>query len=865
MRTSLASALCALVFLTSVPALAAPVSQAIKTDHLGYRPADPKIAIFSASPGTSVEVRDTADVVRFRVPLNGGSITSKGFDGPSGDNVWWVDFSAFQTPGTYRLYSPALGAQSYEFAIGDDVYNAALEAALATFYLQRCNTPKLATYVGSWADGASCHMTDTATTAAAGHTSVGSLDLTGGWHDAGDYNKYMWGAVSTAVRYLLLAYERNPSLFPDGLSAIPESGNGVSDLLDEVKYELDWMAKMQLASGAVLSQMHVDGFASDSPPSVDTNRRYYQNPNMESAAVLVGSFAHAARVFAAAGQTSYASTLQTKAITSWNWLLSQSDSAADTMREVKVWAAAELFRTAGTASGKAYVDGFYASSWSGRFYNVARYDTYAALTYVVTPGANPTVVANMRASIGAQVDYQFQNDDFYRNGMPSWSYHWGSNTPRAATGMFMLAAADLGATGGQTAAACRQRALDTLHFFHGQNALNMMYLTNMAAAGGEHSSFQFYHAWFGDSARAFSRSNFMGKPSSIAEPDYPYFKGTDNHGVSDNKVATLGPPPGFVPGGPNASYSGTATPPAGASAANRFYRDWADQTVWTAVTWEITENSIGYQGPYVALVAAFSDANAAGCTTDAECSDGLFCNGSESCDAGTCAAGPAPCTGQSCNEDTDSCFTDPCNHNGACEAGENCDNCADDCIEGGGGGCGNGACETALGEDCLSCPSDCRGQQGGSPKNRFCCGDGAGSGPVGCTDPRCTASGFQCRSTPPVPYCCGDATCSGGAETSCSCALDCGAAPGEAGRCGNGADDDCDGLVDCADPNCTGDAACAGPPCDGDGNCEAGESCTTCSGDCSGRTGGKPKDRYCCGNGVVEAPEGNGSICDGNP
>ncbi|MFN2378466.1 MAG: glycoside hydrolase family 9 protein, partial [Candidatus Binatia bacterium] len=538
---------------------AAPVSQAIKTDHLGYRPADAKIAVFSANPGSSVEVRDGADVVRFRIPADGGSISSKGFDSPSGDNVWWVEFSAFATPGTYRLHSASLAAQSYDFEIADDVYNGALTAALRTFYLQRCNTPKLAAHAGAWADAAACHMTDTTTGPAAGHTNHGVLNLTGGWHDAGDYNKYAWGAASTAVRYLLLAYERNPALFPDGASSIPESGNGVSDLLDEVKWELDWLARMQLASGAVLHQIHVDGFASDSPPSVDANVRYYQNPNMESAAVLVGSFAHAARVFEAAGMASYAATLEAKAVTSWNWLLTQSDSAADTPREAKAWAAAELFRTAGTASAKSYVDAFYSSSWSGRFFNVARFDTYAALTYVQTPAATSTVVANMRASIGAQVDYLFSNDDFYRNGMPSWSYHWGSNTPRAAQGMFLLAAAELGATGGHAAAECRRHALDTLHYFHGQNALNMMYLTGMAAAGGEHSSFQFYHAWFGDSSRAYSRNNFMGKPASVVEPDYPYFKGIDNHGVSDNKAATLGPPPGFVPGGPNASYSGTAT------------------------------------------------------------------------------------------------------------------------------------------------------------------------------------------------------------------------------------------------------------------------------------------------------------------
>ena len=67
----------------------------------------------------------------------------------------------------------------------------------------------------------------------------------------------------------------------------------------------------------------------------------------------------------------------------------------------------------------------------------------------------------------------------------------------------------------------------------------------------------------------------------------------------------MGPPPGIVPGGPNKDYSGTATPPANAGFYNRYYRDWADQVEWTARTWEITENSIGYQGPYVALGAYF--------------------------------------------------------------------------------------------------------------------------------------------------------------------------------------------------------------------------------------------------------------------
>jgi hypothetical protein len=91
----------------------APVSQAIKLDHFGYRSADTKVAIFTVDPGPTVEVWDTADVTVFRVPADGGVITDRGSDGaPSGDHVWWVDFSAFDTPGSYRLYSSTLDTTS---------------------------------------------------------------------------------------------------------------------------------------------------------------------------------------------------------------------------------------------------------------------------------------------------------------------------------------------------------------------------------------------------------------------------------------------------------------------------------------------------------------------------------------------------------------------------------------------------------------------------------------------------------------------------------------------------------------------------------------------------------------------------------
>ncbi|HWO21409.1 MAG TPA: multicopper oxidase family protein [Kofleriaceae bacterium] len=110
---------------------------------------------------------------------------------------------------------------------------------------------------------------------------------------------------------------------------------------------------------------------------------------------------------------------------------------------------------------------------------------------------------------------------------------------------------------------------------------------------------------------------------------------------------------------------------------------------------------------------------------------------------------------------------------------------------------------------------------------------------------------------------CGDGTCSGG-ETRCSCPADCGVPPTAETVCADGLDNDCDGALDCADTNCATVPACAPPACDGDGTCEAGESCTNCPADCASVTTGPTSQRYCCGDGVMQAAEGNGTVCDGN-
>jgi hypothetical protein len=87
---------------------------------------------------------------------------------------------------------------------------------------------------------------------------------------------------------------------------------------------------------------------------------------------------------------------------------------------------------------------------------------------------------------------------------------------------------------------------------------------------------------------------------------------------------------------------------------------------------------------------------------------------------------------------------------------------------------------------------------------------------------------------------------------------------GTAEICDDGIDNDGDTLVDCDDGDCSGDPACQTGACDNDGVCEAGEDCNSCISDCAGQTGGKPANRFCCGNGIAEAAEGDGTICDDN-
>jgi len=156
-----------------------------------------------------------------------------------------------------------------------------------------------------------------------------------------------------------------------------------------------------------------------------------------------------------------------------------------------------------------------------------------------------------------------------------------------------------------------------------------------------------------------------------------------------------------------------------------------------------------------------------------------------------------------------------CNNDGSCDPGEDCVSCAADCGQESGALCGNGLCEGGDGENFTTCPADCAGKQTGSAAKQFSCGfdDGQVTNPIGCgvdvNDDRCidASASLFCRVTERLSACCGDKLCEG-AETISSCANDCDpnactpTEPVVEYSCSDGEDNDCDGLIDTADPDC---------------------------------------------------------------
>lgn len=602
----------------------------IVLDQFGYLPTSEKIAVlrdpqtgFDASdeftPSASYSVVDSAteEVVFTAAPT---AWDDGAEHAASGDRAWWFDFSSVTTPGEYYVVDEARQLRSPTFRIGDDVYRDVLKHAVRTFFYQRAGFAKTAEYAGEgWADEAS-HLGPRQDAEARLFSSPDDAstarDLQGGWYDAGDYNKY----TNWTARYvieLLRAAAESPLAFGDDFG-IPESGNDVPDVIDEAKWGMDWLVRMQNEDGSVLSIVGLDGA---SPPSSADGPSLYGPASTSATLSTAAAFAFGARALASYWPE-YAADLETRAVRAWAWASTNpevtfrnndaaegSEGLGAGQQEVdeygrlvkRVEAAVYLFEITGEAAYQSFVDDNYESlhfmewSWASPFQTA---EQEALLHYAALPSATASVAEAIRGTFtrALQGEDNFgavqTNADAYLAFIKD--YTWGSNATQSNQGNQFL---DLVRFSVDTSARpqAEAAALRHVHYLHGTNPLGLVYLSNMAEHGAEHSVNEFYHTWFGDGSEAWDRVG----------------------------TSTYGPPPGFLTGGPNPSYDwdgccpdscGSAEnsarctsepiePPKG-QPAQKSYKDF--NTSWPLNSWAVTENSNGYQTAYIRLLAHFA-------------------------------------------------------------------------------------------------------------------------------------------------------------------------------------------------------------------------------------------------------------------
>lgn len=217
----------------------------ILVDQVGYAQGSNKIAVFQGELLPDSFVLIDADS---KEEVYKGEIVQKGYDEETGVFVSYGDFTSFRTPGSYYIEAAVIG-QSYTFEITKNPYDKLYDVALKQYYYNRCGLTLSSELAGDAAHNA-CHSRE----AQMKEEASVKLDVSGGWHVDEASTRDVTTGCST-VNYLLLAYEMCPETFDDDLG-IPESGNGIPDILDEVKYEIDWLLKMQdSTSGAVYSSV----------------------------------------------------------------------------------------------------------------------------------------------------------------------------------------------------------------------------------------------------------------------------------------------------------------------------------------------------------------------------------------------------------------------------------------------------------------------------------------------------------------------------------------------------------------------------------------------------------------------------------
>lgn len=480
------------------------VHKNIMVNQIGYYCDLPKtVTLVSPFQLDSFFVRDNNKAIVFR-----GALKKVGTN-------YIGDFTVLEKAGTYHVWIPALG-RSCSFEIGNNIYADALRASLKAFYYQRSSIPIEEKYAGKWNRKAGHPDTSLLMHNSTGKS--GKYSSPGGWYDAGDYGKYIVnGGIS--VNTLMLLYEACPDIIDDKTLNIPETGNGKSDLLDEIKFELDWFKTMQDSDGGAFFKIGPMKFPDFIMPDKDTAQRYVIGKSTSSTLNLAAVMAQAGRVFRSY-DNAYAEDCIERAKRAWKWAEDNPSVPYPYVGggtglyddggfgDEKLWAATELWVTTGDAIYGDYclplfgTNTYPFSTWRDvenqhLFPIMFKKEKYAT--------DFDSKVKGFKDYIRSVKMYQF-SDDF---NILKWATFWGSNSCRLNTIISLLA--------------CYSWTSDTFYINSAARAIDYIF--------GRNEYSKCFVTGFG-----------------YNPPRFPHHRISGADGIDD-------PIPGFVVGGPNDQHN----------------------------------------------------------------------------------------------------------------------------------------------------------------------------------------------------------------------------------------------------------------------------------------------------------------------
>jgi endoglucanase len=535
----------------------------VRVNQFGYLPDGPKRAtvVTDAPEPVPWQIEDARGAVVLE-----GLTTPRGFDAPSGTRVHTVDFTALQQTGEGFVLR-ADGDRSYPFAVRPGLYRELLVDALSYFYPVRSGIEILDSVAGEGYgrpaghvgapdtdsinqgdNDVPCQDEDTSRRVyGEPWTCDYRLNVTGGWYDAGDHGKYVVnGGISVAQ--LLAAYERaklrggeSLSRLGDGTLRIPETGNGVPDVLDEARWHLEFMLRMIVPEGDPLAGMvhhkiH-DNEWTGLPlmPHLDPKTRELHRPSTAATLNLSAVAAQGARIYREF-DPAFADRLIEAAQSTWEAALAHPALYA-TARDGRsgggpyhdydvsdefYWAAAELFITTGAETYHEFLKN--APEWSGDVFRPEGFDwghvaALGRLSLATVPSRLPDDELKMvRDSVIAAADRFVETVAQQPFGHPyaprSVTYDWGSNHLVVQTALVIATAYDL--TGDRT---YRDAAVESVDYLLGRNALNISYITGYGTVYSKNQHSRWFAASLNPDLPHPPKGSLAGGPNSgIQDP-----------------------------------------------------------------------------------------------------------------------------------------------------------------------------------------------------------------------------------------------------------------------------------------------------------------------------------------------------------